>query len=156
MSRSALARRLFSSGAHHEAALAEIGGGLDVLEAGQHCGLVGAIELARTDLADRHARRFDRCAERLGELLALVVEFALLGDVGEVERVGIGLVAEGRAVPHEYHVSAFPQRLGERLRVISGLRGLRGGGSDAGEKRQSYERCKDCPHGSSPWFVTSN
>src|SRR5262245_54238770 len=88
---------------HDEAALGQIDGRLDLLEAGQHGGLVGAIELARVDLSDRNSCRSNRVAERLGKSLALGIEIALLGDVREVERIGVGLVAERRPMPHEYY-----------------------------------------------------
>ena len=88
-----------------------------VLEARQYGGLVGAIKFAGIDLPDRNPGCADGFSKRLSEHLTLVIEIALLGDVGEGERIGIGLVAERRTVPNKDYVSTRPQGLGQVFEV---------------------------------------
>jgi len=104
-------------GRHHEPAFGQIGCFLDIGEAGEHGRLIGAVELARIDLPDGYTRRTQRGTERAGQFLALVVEIALLADVGEIERVRVGLVGEGRSVPHENDEPTRSQRPGQRRKV---------------------------------------
>jgi hypothetical protein len=70
---------------YHEAALRQVDRRLDFLETRQHGSLVSAIEPARLDLPDGYSCRPDRRPECLGKLLALVIEIALLGGIGQVE-----------------------------------------------------------------------
>ena len=58
------------------------------------------------DLADRNLQLAHVIPDRAGELATLIVELALLGDVLEIERVGVGLVAMGRAVAEDDDVTA--------------------------------------------------
>ena len=97
----------------HEASFGQIGRRLDILKTRQHCILVCAIKLARVDPPDRNTCCANRVAKGPGEFLALVIEVALLGYVGEMERIYIGLVAKRRAVPNKYDVSARAQLLRE-------------------------------------------
>ncbi len=56
---------------------------------------------------------------------ALVVELTLLGDVVEIEWIGVGLVAMGRAVSEDDNVPAlaqFVQPCGAPLRIRAGHR----------------------------------
>jgi hypothetical protein len=54
--------------------------------------------------------QFSEClADFLRLSAACIVELALLIDIGQVERIGIGLVGIGRAVTEYNHVSAVAQ-----------------------------------------------
>jgi len=68
-----------------------------------------------------------RLAERLGERLAFVIEGALCRDIIEIERVGVGLIRECRAVPHQDDMPAGPQGRLERFVVRGRLRGRTAG-----------------------------
>ena len=87
---------------NHQSTFGQIGGRLDVLEAGQYCGLVGAIELAGVQPL-RPARPLNGSLSPKARasslplslrLRCLVMSLRLNGSVS-------ALVAEGRAVPHE-------------------------------------------------------
>ena len=62
-------------------------------------------------LPDRDLQLAHRLADLARERAALVVELALLGDIGEIERIGVGLILMGRAVPEHDDVPAAAQRL---------------------------------------------
>jgi hypothetical protein len=82
--------------------------------------------LTGDDLAHGNADLLEGCPEGLGGLLALGIQLPLLGDIVEVERIGVGLVRMGGAVPHNDDVTACAQRLG-KLRVAGArLRRCRG------------------------------
>src|SRR5437667_153422 len=51
------------------------------------------------------------------KLLALLVQVSLLGQVIEIEGIGIRLITEGCAMPDNNHVSALAQRLDELFLV---------------------------------------
>jgi hypothetical protein len=53
----------------------------------------------------------DCVAKCFGQLLALLVQVSLLGDVIEIEGVGIRLIREGCAMPDNNNVSARTQRI---------------------------------------------
>src|SRR5262245_32204828 len=59
------------------------------------------------NLADGNLELAHRLPDRPRERAALVVELALLGDVVEIERVGVGLIAVRRAVAEDNHVAAL-------------------------------------------------
>src|SRR5262249_13586406 len=84
---------------------------LDPFNPGEYRRFKGTIEIARVDFADRDANLADCVAKRSGQLLALLVEVSLFGDVIEIEGVGIGLIREGCTMPDNNHVSARTQRL---------------------------------------------
>src|SRR5262245_54117094 len=86
---------------HHEAALRQVDCFLDVLESCSEGRLVSAIELACIYLPDRKTDLADCIAKRLCQLLALVVEVSLLGDVIEIEWIGIRLVRKCRTMPKD-------------------------------------------------------
>jgi hypothetical protein len=96
---------------HHEAALADVGARRDFAEAEQLAGLDRSIEHAGEDLAHRNVELAHRLADGARQHAPIVVELALLGDIGEVERIGVGLILVGGAVPEHDHVSALPQRI---------------------------------------------
>src|SRR5512144_2267478 len=77
---------------HHETALGNICGLLDILEARDDRGLVCSVVLAGIDLADRNPGLTDGVAESLRQGLALVVEISLGRSVVEVERIGVRLI----------------------------------------------------------------
>jgi len=106
-----------SRGRHDEATFGQIRGLLDVRETGNRRGFVGAVEFAGVDLADRNAGLAQRLAEGPCERLAVVIEIALRGNVLEIERVGVGLIGECRAVANEDHKSTIPQGSCKRLVV---------------------------------------
>src|SRR5262249_11936231 len=83
----------------------------DVFKSGEYRRLKRTIEIARVDFAGRDANLADCVAKCFGQILALLVEVSLLGDVIEIEGVGIGLIREGRAMPDNNHISAGTQRL---------------------------------------------
>src|SRR5215510_4053372 len=86
---------------HHEAALRQVDCFLDVLESCSDGRLVSSIELARVDFPNRQSSLADCIAKRLCQLLALVVEVSLLGDIIEIEWIGIRLVRERRTMPDD-------------------------------------------------------
>src|SRR6185295_12036372 len=92
---------------------------LDGLESRQDRRLVGTIELARVDLADRQTDPANCVAKRLCQFLAFVVEVSLLGDVIEVEWVRVGLVRGRRAMPYDDDIAARAQPLDQLLRISS-------------------------------------
>src|SRR5262245_29201924 len=59
------------------------------------------------NLADGNLELAHRLPDRPRERAALVVELALLGDVVEIERVGIGLIPVRRAMAEDDHVAAL-------------------------------------------------
>src|SRR5262245_31871379 len=96
-------------GRHDETTLGQVGCLLDILEPGEDCRLKGSMEIAGVDVTDRNADLTDRVAKCLRQLFALLVEIALLGDVIEIEGVGISLIRECRAMPDDNDVSARTQ-----------------------------------------------
>ena len=105
-----------------QSALADVGGGGHGAEAEQRAGLDRAIEHAGDDLADRDLQLAHRVADRAGKLAALIVELALLGDVREVERIGVSLILMGGAVTDDDDVAALAQGrepFGLRLRGLA-------------------------------------
>ena len=104
----------------------------------QRAGLDRAIEHAGVHLADRDLQLAHRVADRAGKRAALIVELALLGDVREVERIGVSLILMGGAVTDDDDVAALAQG-----REPFGLR-LRG----LAERQDGAERCQpnDIPH----------
>ena len=77
---------------HHEAALADIGRGLDLTVAQQRAGIDRALEHAGLNFADGNPEFVHGLTDRFGERTAVVVELALLGNVLRIERIGVGLV----------------------------------------------------------------
>ena len=59
-----------------------------------------------------------RVAEHFCQLLAPVVEISLLGDVTAVAGIGVRLMRDGRAIPHEDSMAARTRRL-DRLHAVS-------------------------------------
>src|SRR5262249_48324712 len=105
--------------------------------------------VAGIDLADRHAALAQRLAEGFRKRLAVVIKIALGGDVLGVERIGVGLVGEGRPVPHDDDMAAGPQSggkrfvVGGRLRVRNererGEKAARGGKRDGASGNRKHE-----------------
>jgi hypothetical protein len=93
-------------GRNNEATLRQVDALPDVLKSGEHRRFERAIKIARVDFADRDVDPSDCITKRFSQRLALVVEVTLLGDVLEIEGVGIGLIREGRAMSNKNDVSA--------------------------------------------------
>ena len=110
----------------HHAGLGEVGRLLGVGEARQQGGLEGAVEAAGVGLADRHADRLERRAERLGGVAALVVQLPLRAGPLGLQGREIGLVGMRGAVAHDDDMSAALQ-FGRQRREL-GLGRLRRGG----------------------------
>src|SRR4029077_4608526 len=97
-----------------------------------------AVVLAGVDLAERDAELAVRRADLLRDLFALVAQQALLRDVVVVQRIGIGLVAVGRAVAEHDDVAALPELRGQRF-YVRRLRERRGGEEEQGRREP---RCR--------------
>jgi len=98
-------------GRYDETPLSQVGCLLDVLKSGKDRRLKSAIEIARVDFTNRDADLTDCFAKRFSQLLALFVEIPLLGDVIEIEGVGISLIRECCAMSDNNNVSTRTQRL---------------------------------------------
>ena len=91
---------------HNETALRQIDSLLNVFKSRQDRGLISSIEVACVDFTNGDTKLVDCIAKLFGQLLTLLVEVPLPGDVIEIERVGIGLIREGRAMSNKNDVSA--------------------------------------------------
>ena len=78
--------------------------------------LKGSIEIARVDFTNRDADLTDCFAKRFGQLLALFVEIPLLGNVIEIEGIGISLIRKCRAMSDPPERSDWTSCLGSRIR----------------------------------------
>src|SRR5262249_19024278 len=95
------------------------------------------IERAGLDLADGDPELAERLANLLGFRASRVVELALLGDILEIERIGVGLVLMSGAMTEDDHVSALAHGIDPlRLRLRALLR-----------RRQQPDRCRNGCHG---------
>src|SRR6516164_562220 len=110
---------------NHKPALRDICGLLDMVEPGNHRGLVRSVVLAGIDLADWNAGLTDGVAESLCQRLSLIVEIPLGRDVVEVERIGVRLIREGRPVTDHDDKSPGAQRLDDIAVVRGGATGYR-------------------------------
>jgi len=63
-----------------------------------------------------------RFADRFCQRTAVLVKLALLGDIFQIERIGVGLIRIGRAMTENDHMSALAQgvdRIGWRCRGLA-------------------------------------
>ena len=145
--RSAAVRRLFSMGVTTWPPSLTSAVGLRLAEAQQAAGLDGAEILAGDHLADRDAEFLHGRTNFPGLGSACVVELPLLGDVGEIERVGVGLVLMGGAMAHDDDVAATAERGGP----VGLGQGRQAGGQQArGQGQQADPSADDLNHGASP------
>jgi hypothetical protein len=82
---------------------------------------IGAVSvvLAGKDFADRNPGLTDGVAESFCQGSALVIEVSLGRDVVEVERIGVRLIREGRAMTDDDNQSSVAQRLHD-IAVVPG------------------------------------
>src|SRR5262249_13956965 len=100
--------------------------------------------------AGRDANLTDCIAKCFGQLLALLVQVSLLGQVIEIKGTGIRLIAESRAMPDDNHVSARTQRLDELFLVSdSGLLPLRLRQQRSSQRQRQTSRHNEIASGSS-------
>ena len=97
--------------AHDQPTLGDVESGLRVLAADQPRALHGALKATRVRLADRNLGGLEGLTDRLGIGATGVVELALLGDVVEVQRIGIGLIGVCGAVSEHDDVAAAVEQL---------------------------------------------
>jgi hydroxyacylglutathione hydrolase len=93
----------------HEPAFGDVSSRLGFAEPKQRAGLDRPIEHAGVDLRDRDFQLAHRIADRPRQCAATVVELALLGDVADIERIGVGLVRMRRPMPEHDHMASAPQ-----------------------------------------------
>src|SRR5262249_28047478 len=110
---------------NHKPALRNVCGLLDMLEPGNHPGLVRSVVLAGIDLADWNAGLTDGVAESLCQGLSLIVQVPLGRDVIEIERIGVRLVRESGTMTDHDDKSSGAQRLDEIGVVRDGATGYR-------------------------------
>src|SRR5262249_17373496 len=94
---------------HHQPSFGDVDRGGHIAEAHQHSGFHRALEHARLDLSDRYFELAHRLAHRARLRATFIVKLSLLGDVFEIEWIGIGLIRVRRAVAHDDHVPAVAQ-----------------------------------------------
>jgi hypothetical protein len=94
---------------HDQTALGEIGRWFDLAKPEQFARLDSAIEHAGVDLPDRDFELVHGLPNRPREGTALVVKLPLLVDVLKMERIRIGLIRVGRAVPDHNDVPTVAQ-----------------------------------------------
>ena len=131
-----------------EAALGDIGCGFDVAEAEQGAGVHRPLEHAGSNQAYRDPQLAHGLADRFRQCPAGVVELALLGDVAQIERIGVGLIRMGGAVAENDHVSALAQGV-DRVRLR--CRGLAVGRTGKYPKQRTQQRQSDDGHGLPSW-----
>jgi hypothetical protein len=126
---------------HDQTTVGQVDCLLDDLESGKHCRLIGAIEIAGKNFTNRDADLPDCFAERFRQILALLVEIALFGDIVEIDGDAIGLIRERRAVPDNNDISTGTQRLDESFGVAGQtLWPLRRRWSDQGHQAHRHDQ----------------
>src|SRR5262249_21398672 len=106
--------------------------------------LVGSVVLAGKDFADRNPGLTDGVAESLCQDFALIIEISLGRYIVEVERIGVRLIRERRAVADDDDQSSGAQRLHD-IAVVPGRATRR---REAGCGKQATE-CRKRGNGSS-------